>query len=270
MKVLVIGATSFWGFPLVEELDRRGHEVSVFSRDPRAFPERWRHHLRCSFGEISHAHILLEAMGGVDRVMACLSPGSDPDRAEEIEVGGIRAILEAATRIGGIEVAKLSSTAPLRQADWWPMAARRRADLIAETSDVRCCVVEMGWATEMLAPLRRGTTLVLPHPRSTPGRICWQSRSQGVSRLAELLGRAQLPKRATLRGDDPATLAELSTRICRDHPRTERIFLPGRVFRWLGPFFPAISSTGQRLIHAARSNETSRLSGAENSLADWR
>ena len=270
MKILVIGATSFWGFPLVEELDRRGHEVSVFSRDPRAFPERWRNFLRCSFGEIAHGHILHEAMNGVDRVVACISPGNDPDRAESVEVGGIRAVLEAATATGGIEVVKLSTPSPLRQAAWWPMAVRRRADLIAETADIPCCVAEMGWTPEMLAPLRGGRTLFLPHPRSTPGRICWQSRGRGVARLADLAPRASLPRRATLRGDDPATVAELSTRICHDFPKTERVFLPGRVFRWMAPFVPSISSIGQRLIHAARANETSKTTGAENSLADWR
>lgn len=270
MKILVIGATSFWGFPLVEELDRRGHKVSVFSRDPRRFPDRWRSHLRCIFGEISHAHILHEAIEGVDRVVASLSPGSNPDKAEEIEVGGIRSILETTTRIGKADLVRLTTPSPLRQADWWQMAVRRRADLIAETAGIPCCLAEMGWAPEMLEPLRKGDTLWLPHPRSAPGRMRWQSRNRGVARLADLVERDRLPKRVTLRGDDLATLAELSTRICQSYPRMERIFLPGRFFRWIEPLFPAISYAGQRLVHAARQNETSQMSGAENSLADWR
>ncbi len=270
MKILVIGATSFWGYPLVEELGRRGQEVSVFSRDPRAFPDRWRSHLRCSFGEISHSHILSDAVRGVDRIVACISPGSHPDRAEEIEVGGIRGVLAAASQTSGVHVVRLTTPSPLRQAAWWPMAVRRRADLIAETSAIPCCLAEMGWAPEMLAPLRRNNILWLPHPRSTPHRMRWQTRRAGVNRLADLVGREILPKRVTLRGDDPANLMELSTRICRDHPRMERIFLPGRVFRWLEGFLPAISSTGQRLIFAARQTETDKLTGDENSLADWR
>lgn len=193
-------------------------------RDPRAFPERWRHHLRCSFGEISHAHILHEAMVGVDRVMACLSPIRPRSRRRGSRARGIRTILETATRIGGIDVAKLSTTAPLRQADWWPMAA-------AVVRPDRWKHPTSAAAWRKWAPGKRDARAAAPwrHPRPAPsasasGRICWQSRSQGVSRLAELLGRASLPDGATLRGDDPATLAELSTRICRDHPRTERIF----------------------------------------------
>jgi len=270
VKILVIGATSFWGFPLVESLDRCGHEVSVFSRDPRAFPDHWRSRLKCSFGEISHAHILQEALTGIDRVVACLSPGYDREKAEEVEVGGIRSILETAALAQCRNVIRLTTPSPLRQADWWPMAVRRRADLIAETASIPTCLAEMGWAPEMLAPLRRGHKLWLPHPRSAPCRIRWQSRSSGVSRLTELVGRETLPKRTTLRGDDPASLTELSTRICREHAKTERIFLPGRIFHWMAPLFPAISFSGQRLIHAARQNETSQRSGAENSLADWR
>ncbi|MEK7394822.1 MAG: NAD(P)H-binding protein [Fibrobacterota bacterium] len=270
MKILVIGATSFWGYPLVESLDRSGHEVSVFSRDPRAFPDHWRLRLKCSFGEISHAHILEEALMGVHRVVTCLSPGYDKERAEEIEVGGIRSILESAKTAGCQGVVRLTTPSPLRQADWWPMAVRRRADLIAETSSIPTCLAEMGWAPEMLAPLRRGPQIWLPHPRSAPCRLRWQSRANGVARLTELVARENLPKRITLRGDDPASIAELSTRICRDHARTERIFLPGRVYAWMSPFFPAVSHAGQRLIQAARQHETTQRSGAENSLVDWR
>ena len=270
MKILVIGATSFWAQPLVEELGSRGHEVSVFSRDPRDFPDRWRTHLRCSFGEISHLHILEEAVEGVDRVVASLSPGFDAAKAEEIEVGGFRTILEATTRTGRADLVRLTTPSPLRQADWWPMAARRRADLIAETASIPCSLAEMGWAPEMLAPLRLRDTLWLPHPRSAPGRLRWQSRSQGVSRLADLVGRETLPKRATLRGDVAATLVELSTRICIQHPRTQRIFVPGFLFRKTAPFLKGITHTGLRLIHAARQNETSLTQGAENSLLDWR
>ena len=270
MKILVIGATSFWAHPLVEELGRRGHEISVFSRDPRGFPDRWRAHLHCSFGEISHLHILEEALNGVDRVVACLSPGYDASRAEEIEVGGFRTILQATTRTGHADLVRLTTPSPLRQADWWPMAARRRADLIAETASIPCCLAEMGWAPEMLQPLRRHNILWLPNPRVAPGRLRWQSRSLGVSRLADLVGRESLPKRATLRGDDAATLVELSTRICVRHPQIQRVFVPGALFRWSAPFLQAIAYTGLRLIHAARQNETSLTHGAENSLLDWR
>lgn len=270
MKILVIGATSFWGYPLVEALDREGHEVSVFSRDPRAFPDHWRSRLKCSFGQIAHAHILQETLIGVDRVVACLSPGYDRELAEEIEVGGIRSILEAAAIAQCRAVIRLTTPSPLRQADWWPMAVRRRADLIAETASMPTCLAELGWAPQMLEPLRSGSKIWLPHPRSAPGRLRWQSRARGVARLTELVGRESLPKRITLRGDDTATLTELSTRICREHPKMERIFLPGRFFHWMAPLFPAISFAGQRLIHAARQNESSQRSGAENALLDWR
>src|ERR1019366_8815723 len=104
---------------------------------------------------------------------------------------------------------------------------RRGADLLVETSDVPHCLAEMGWAPEMLSTLLRKHTIWLPHPLSVPGRILWQSRREGVRKLADLASETSLPSRVRIRGKDCATLLVLSTRACIRHPPLNRIHLPG-------------------------------------------
>jgi uncharacterized protein YbjT (DUF2867 family) len=269
VRILVVGATSFWGRPLVDELRSRGHDLSVFSRDPRAFPDDWRLSIPCHWGELEHQHILEDALDGVDRVVASVSAGRRSDRADTAEVDGIRHLLRALSRHPGTDLVRLTSPSPLRDGDWWPMAARRRADLLVDGSDVPHCLAEMGWAPEMLTPLLRNRTLWLPHPRSAPGRIVWQSRRQGVGALADLAQTPTLPKRSRIRGRDCATLQELSTRVCVRHPDVDRVHLPGRIFRWIARTGSDFGFTGLRVMHAGCQDESRGAPGAEDSLVDW-
>lgn len=269
MRILVVGATSFWGRPLVDELRSRGHAVSVFSRDPRAFPDDWRLAIPCHWGALEHDHILEQALVDVDRVVASISAGTRREQADSAEVDGIRHLLKAMSRRRGTELVRLTSPAPLRDSDWWPMATRRRADLLVETSDVPHCLSEMGWAPEMLSTLLRKDTLWLPHPRSVPGRILWQSRREGVRRLADLAGGTSLPARSRIRGKDRATLLELSTRVCIRHATLNRVHLPGRFFHWMARAGSDFGFAGLRLVHAGSQDESLAPVGTEDSLADW-
>jgi uncharacterized protein YbjT (DUF2867 family) len=269
VKILVVGATSFWGRPLVEELRSRGHQVSVFSRDPRAFPDDWRMGLSCHFGALDHEHILEEALEDVDRVVASVSSGRRRDQAERAEVEGIRHLLRALARRPGTGLVRLTSPAPLRESEWWPMVARRRADVLVETSDVPHCLAEMGWAPEMLDPLLLGRTLWLPHPRSVPGRLRWQSRREGVGRLAELATSADLPDRMRIRGTDHASTQELSTRACVRSPALERIHLPGRAFRLLARTGSPVGFAGSRLVHACTRDEPAPSQRMSDCLTEW-
>lgn len=269
MRILVVGATSFWGRPLVDELRSRGHAVSVFSRDPRAFPDDWRLAIPCHWGSLDHGHILEEALDGMDRVVASVSAGTRLEHADSAEVEGIRHLLKAMSRRRGTELVRLTSPAPLRDSDWWPMATRRRADLLVETSDVPHCLAEMGWAPEMLAQLLRKGTIWLPHPLSVPGRILWQSRREGVRKLADLAEGTSLPSRIRIRGKDCATLLELSTRACIRHTSLNRVHLPGRFFHWMARAGSDFGFAGLRLVHAGSQDECQAPAGTEDSLADW-
>lgn len=269
MRILVVGASSFWGHPLVDELRSRGHGVSVFSRDPREFPDDWRLAIPCFWGSLEHLHILDEALEGVDRVVASVSAGRRPDRANHAEVDGIRHLLRAMSRRPGVGLVRLTSPSPLRDRDWWPMAARRRADLLVETSDVPHCLAEMGWAPEMLSPLLRRRTLWLPHPISAPGRIVWQSRRQGVRALADLAEKPELARRSRIRGRDGATLQELSTRICVRHADVDRVHLPGRLFRWLARAGTDLGFAGLMVMYAGGQEEQRTPGDIEDSLAEW-
>ncbi|HXP89879.1 MAG TPA: SDR family oxidoreductase [Fibrobacteria bacterium] len=269
MRILVVGATSFWGRPLVDELRSRGHDVSVFSRDPRAFPDDWRLAIPCHWGSLDHGHILEEALDGADRVVASVSAGRRREQADRAEVDGIRHLLRALSRRPGTDLVRLTSPAPLRDSDWWPMATRRRADLLVETSEVPHCLAEMGWAPEMLAPLLRDRKIWLPHPVSVPGRILWQSRRDGVRKLADLVSGTSLPPRARIRGRDSATLLELSTRACIRWIELERIHLPGRFFHWIARMGSGFGFAGVRLVHAGSQDETRAPGGGEDSLSEW-
>jgi hypothetical protein len=157
----------------------------------------------------------------------------------------------------------------LREADWWPMATRLRPDLLVETSDVPHCLAEMGWAPEMLSTLLRNGALWLPHPLSVPGRILWQSRREGVRKLADLAGGESIPSRTRIRGKDLASVLELSTRACIRNAALNRVHLPGRFFRWLARTGSDFGFAGLRLVHAGSQNESQMPAGSENSLTDW-
>lgn len=269
MRILVVGAGSFWGRPLVDSLRSRAHEVSVFTRDPRSYPEDWRMSLSCYWGELHHLHILEQALRGVDRVVACIGAGRRESLADHSEVDGIRHLLEAISRFSNADLIRLTSPSPLREADWWPMASRRRADLLVESSRIPHCMVQMGWAPEMLSPLLRGNRLWLPHPRSTPGRIRWQSRAQAIDRLVTLALGTSLPEQTQIRGSDNASVEELSTRICIRHPHVERVHLPGRLFHWLARWGSDFGFAGWRLVHATTPHRSKSSVEFEDSLAHW-
>jgi uncharacterized protein YbjT (DUF2867 family) len=269
MKILVVGAGSFWGRPLVDALRAKAQDVSVFTRDPRSYPEDWRMSLSCHWGELHHMHILEEALRGIDRVVACIGAGRSESTADQSEVNGIRHLLEAMNRFSKADLVRLTSPSPLREADWWPMASRRRADLLVDSSRIPHCLVQMGWAPEMLAPLERRGKLWLPHPLSTPARISWHSRRSAVDRLVELTLSESLPQQTQIRGTDIASLVELSTRICIRHPAMERIHLPGRFFHWLSRWGSDFGFAGWRLVHATSPHRLRTSSEFEDSLDGW-
>jgi len=220
-------------------------------------------------GRAQHLHILEDALRGVDRVVACIGAGRKESAADQSEVNGIRHLLDAISRFSKADLIRLTSPSPLREADWWPMASRRRADLLVESSRIPHCLVQMGWAPQMLAPLFGQGKVWLPHPRSTPSKISWQSQASALERLVDLALSSGLPEQTQIRGADVASVAELSTRMCIHHTKLKRIHLPGRVFhglaRWGNPF----GFCGWRLVQATSPHRCRSSSTFVDSLQGW-
>lgn len=266
MKILVVGASSFLGAPLAEALVESGHRVSILHPDPRRAAPAWRERFECHFGSCRNGHVLHDALEGVDRVVACIAA-----RDHDEELTETRDLARAASGRSGVALVKLTTPAPLRNAPWAPMRVRRHADQILDGSEVPSCLAEVGWIGEAMRHLLFGSRLWLPHPRSCPGRIRWQSRRMAVRRLAELVQAPELPRRARIVGDDHATLAEISSRLVSRQAHLERIFVPGRLFRWMHPLAPRPAVVGLRLVHGARESEPapSAPSSREDALEDW-
>lgn len=73
MRIAVIGATGRTGRPLVEELLRRGHSVSVFVRDPAKLGEL-AGKVAVVTGDSRDREKLATLLAGADAVVSALGP----------------------------------------------------------------------------------------------------------------------------------------------------------------------------------------------------
>lgn len=266
MKILVVGASTFLGAPLADALAKAGHDVSILHPDPRLADPAWLAKFTCHFGTCRNGHVLHEALEGTERVVACLASRGNQGELEET-----RDLAAAATLHRIPSLVKLTTTAPLRNADWEPMRTRRHADQLLDGSEVPTCLAEIGWIGEALRHLTHKDRMWLPHPRSCPGKLRWQSRRMAVERLATLVMTPTLPRRAKVMGNDHATLAEISSRLVAAHPRLSRVFLPGRTYRWMERFSMRTAFVGCRLSHGAKESDPAPAPGiVEDAMEDWR
>jgi dihydroflavonol-4-reductase len=101
--ILVTGATGFIGRHLVAELRAAGHTVRALVRHPERAPALTQAGIELVAGDITDEDALAQAMAGVDGVIhlaARYDFGIDPHEMERINVGGTRAVLDVATRLG--------------------------------------------------------------------------------------------------------------------------------------------------------------------------
>ena len=111
MKAAVMGGSGFIGFHLVKRLIAEGHEVSVFDVKPP--PERL-DGANLFLGDIRRPGAVEPALAGREVVFHLTAVGPQsrmPDREKEkINLGGTRAVLEAAVRAGVKRVVFFSSS----------------------------------------------------------------------------------------------------------------------------------------------------------------
>lgn len=81
MKIAVLGATGRTGRPLVAELVRRGHEVSVLVRDPAKLPPDAA--VRVVVGDSRDPEVVAGLLEGADAVVSALGPTAKEPRLHQ-------------------------------------------------------------------------------------------------------------------------------------------------------------------------------------------
>jgi farnesol dehydrogenase len=100
MRVLVTGGTGYLGRAIVRALERRGHDVVVFARRASAagLPGR------AVDGDIRDARAVTTAAAGTEAIChaaALVSPWRpDPREFDDVNVGGLRTVIDACVRHG--------------------------------------------------------------------------------------------------------------------------------------------------------------------------
>ncbi len=104
MKVLLTGAFGNIGTNTIEALHQQGHQVTGFDLPTKAnikYAKRYKHKISISWGDIRQRKDIAAALQGQDVVIhlaGIIPPDSErnPQRAEEVNIGGTHNLLEAA------------------------------------------------------------------------------------------------------------------------------------------------------------------------------
>ena len=100
MKVALIGATGFVGAALLDELLRRGHEVTALARHPEKLAAR--DHLKVVKADVLKAQDVQAAVSGADAVVSAYNSGwTNPNIYNDFMTGS-RAIV-AGTKAAGVK-----------------------------------------------------------------------------------------------------------------------------------------------------------------------
>lgn len=98
MKIALIGGTGFVGSALLDELLRRGHQVTALARNPARLPTR--PGLAVVQADALHSAQVAHAVEGVDAVISAYNPGWKEPRIHELFLQGTQAIVDGVKRSG--------------------------------------------------------------------------------------------------------------------------------------------------------------------------
>jgi nucleoside-diphosphate-sugar epimerase len=114
MRCLLTGVTGFVGRVVAAQLTAGGHQVSGLVRDPAKAADLEAAGVGLRSGDVTDRASVTAAVEGAEAVVhlaAWYQVGARNDRAEEINVGGTRNVLEAAWRAGASRIVHVSSLA---------------------------------------------------------------------------------------------------------------------------------------------------------------
>jgi hypothetical protein len=98
LKIALIGGTGFVGSAVLEELLRRGHEVTALAREPAKVAPRQR--LSVVHADARDAAAVAQAVAGHDAVASAYNPGWNAPDLYTAFLSGTRAIVEGVKRSG--------------------------------------------------------------------------------------------------------------------------------------------------------------------------
>jgi uncharacterized protein YbjT (DUF2867 family) len=145
MHVLVTGGDGFIGRYLCTELDERGHEITVLSRDPdeSVLPAR----ADTVSGDVTDPDTLEGAFEGVDAVvnLVALSPLFIPsggnEAHERIHLGGTEHVVAAAAAAGVERIVQMSALGADPEGPTHYIRAKGRAEEVVRDSDLEWVIV---------------------------------------------------------------------------------------------------------------------------------
>jgi uncharacterized protein YbjT (DUF2867 family) len=145
MHVLVTGGDGFIGRYLCTELDERGHEITVLSRDPdeSVLPAR----ADTVSGDVTDPETLEGAFEGVDAVvnLVALSPLFIPsggnEAHERIHLGGTENVVAAAAAAGVERIVQMSALGADPEGPTHYIRAKGRAEEVVRDSDLEWVIV---------------------------------------------------------------------------------------------------------------------------------
>ncbi|WOB07140.1 NAD(P)-dependent oxidoreductase [Piscinibacter gummiphilus] len=98
MKIALIGGTGFVGAALLEELLRRGHQVTALARNPSKFAARAG--LSVVEADALQSAQVAHAVEGVDAVISAYNPGWKEPHIHDLFLQGTQAIVDGVKRSG--------------------------------------------------------------------------------------------------------------------------------------------------------------------------
>lgn len=227
MKVLVTGGAGSLGRSLVRALAREGHAARVMSR--RARPAGAAEGVEWANADLVTGEGLAAAVEGAEAVVHA---ASDPRRAEAVDVGGTRRLLEAARAAGVAHLVYISIVG----VDEIPFGYYRRklaAERLVESSGVPYSVLratQFHSLVDFLLTQAARVPLVMPLPTDFKFRSVAESEVAG--RLSACVGAGPRGRLADFGGPRVQTLGEMARAWKGARGVTKRVVrlpLPGAV-----------------------------------------
>jgi uncharacterized protein len=98
MKIVLIGATGFVGSAILNEVLRRGHEVTAVARDPQKVPSHNALHVHDV--DVYNMDQIARLVRGHDAVISAFNPGWNNPDIYNLQLKGTRAIIDGVKKAG--------------------------------------------------------------------------------------------------------------------------------------------------------------------------